>query len=86
MRSGPKLKGKVEAPGGHRSANHRSMENVGNPQMRGKAESATQGRTRNHPSVAPIPKPKIGAPVPNSFYANSRTDVHPKFNTKKKHD
>ena len=87
MRTGPKLKGKAEAPGGHRTANHRSMGNVAGVEMRGKAEAPTQGRTRNHPVVAPIPKPKVGTPVPNSFYANSRTDVHPKFaKAGRKHD
>lgn len=84
MRTGPKMKGRqVAAPGGSRSGN-----NTGTlePRMKGKAVSPTQGRTRNHPKVAPIPKAEIGKGVPNSFYANSRTDVHPKFNTKKKHD
>lgn len=84
MRSGPKMKGRATvAPGGSRSGNNTGSLGV---QMKGKAVAPTQGRTRNHPKVAPIPKAQIGKGVPDSFYANSRTDVHPKFNTSKKHD
>lgn len=84
MRTGPKLKGRqIQPPGGGRTANHPDVASV---KLRGKAEAPTQGRTRNHPSVAPIPKTNIGKALPNSFYANSRTAVHPKFDTKGKHD
>jgi hypothetical protein len=48
--------------------------------QKGKAVAPTQGRTRNNPSVAPIQKPKIGSPVANSAWANSRTPVHSNFN------
>lgn len=74
---------KATAPGGSRSGNNTGS---AEPQLRGKAVAATQGRTRNHPNVAPIPKPQVGTPVPNSYFANSRSAVHPKFDTKKKHD
>jgi hypothetical protein len=84
MKSGSQLKGRqVEAPHGKRSLNQPDVLPV---RMRGKAEAPTQGRTRNHPNVAPVPKAEIGKALPNSFYANSRTPVHKKFDTKGKHD
>ena len=69
MRTGPKLKGKVEAPGGHRT---RNMPDVSTQQQRGKAVTPTQGRTRNHPSVAPVPKTNIGGSTARTYFANSR--------------
>lgn len=83
MRTGSVLKGKAVAPTQGRTRNH---PDVSTQKLRGLAEAPTQGRTRNHPSVAPIPKNKPGNPVPNSYFANSRTAVHPKFDTKRKHD
>lgn len=86
MRSGPKLKGhQHEAPHGHRSLN---QPDVSTQKLRGRAEAPTQGRTRNQPSTTAGSgmRAKVGTPTPNSYFANSRTDVHPKFNTKGKHD
>jgi hypothetical protein len=84
MRTGSHLKGRqVEAPHGKRSLNQPEIAPV---RMRGMATTPTQGRTRNHPNVAPVPKAEIGKALPNSFYANSREAVHPKFDTSKKHD
>jgi len=84
MRTGPRMKGRqVAAPGGKRSGNNTGS---AEPRLRGKAVAPTQGRTRNHPNTAPIPKENIGGVLPNTFYANSRTPVHPNFDTSKKHD
>jgi hypothetical protein len=86
MRTGPKLKGRQNpAPGGVRSLN---QPDVSTQKLRGMAVPPTQGRTRNHPNTTSGSAMRIkpGSPVPNSFYANSRSDVHPKFNTKRKHD
>jgi hypothetical protein len=56
--------------------------------QRGKAVAPTQGISRNQPntSTATGKNAKIGAGVANSAWANSRTPVHPAFDTKKKHD
>lgn len=89
MRTGPKLKGRqIEAPGGSRSGNHRDMSNVLQPKQRSKAEAPTQGRTRNQPNTTGGSgmRANVGAPIPNSYFANSRTPVHKKFDTKGKHD
>lgn len=87
MRTGPKLKGRqVEPPHGKRSANQPEVLGV---RMRGKAEAPTQGITRNHPntSTSTGKHAEIGKALPNSFYANSRSDVHPKFaRAGRKHD
>lgn len=86
MRTGSKLKGRQNpAPGGVRSLNQPV---VLEPRQRSKAVAPTQGRTRNHPNTTSgsAMKVKIGGVLPNSFYANSRTPVHPKFDTKRKHD
>jgi len=56
------------------------------PKQKGKAVSPTQGRTRNNPSVAPTPKANSGGGTAGTYFGNSRTPVHPRFNTKKKHD
>lgn len=88
MRTGPKLKGRqVEPPHGKRSLNQ--PENVLPVKMRGKAEAPTQGITRNHPntSTATGKHQNPGTPVPNSYFANSRTEVHHKFaKAGRKHD
>jgi len=89
MKTGPVLKGRQQAaPGGDRSGNHRSMTNVAHVQTKGKAVSPTQGITRNHPntSTSTGKNAKIGVGVANTAWANSRGEVHPKFNTSKKHD
>lgn len=51
------------------------------PQQKGKATAPTQGRTRNQPSSYQFVQKGVGP-----RYANSRTPVHPKLNTSKKHD
>lgn len=87
MRTGPKLKGKHQpAPGGHRSGNNESMGSA--QKLRGLAVPATQGRTRNQPNTSSGSglRVKVGSPVANSAWANTRTAVHPKFDTKGKHD
>jgi hypothetical protein len=89
MKSGPKLKGTQQAaPGGDRSGNHRSMTNVAPVKMKGKAVAPTQGVTRNHPntSTSTGKRAEIGKPLANSYFANSRSAVHPAFDTKGKHD
>ncbi len=50
------------------------------PKQKGKAVSPTQGRTRNQPVTNFVQKGRGG------YFSNSRTPVHPKFNTKGKHD
>lgn len=86
MKSGPKLKGRQqESPGGKRSGN-----NTGTlePKLKGKAVAPTQGITRNQPntSTATGKRAEIGKGTPNSYFANSRSAVHPSFDTSKKHD
>jgi hypothetical protein len=51
------------------------------PQQKGKAVAPTQGRTRNQPATSHFVQKGGGA-----RYANTRTPVNPKFDTKKKHD
>ena len=76
MKGGPQLKRKAVAPTQGRTRNQPSTAPV---VQRGKAVSPTQGRTRNHPATAPTPKKEIGKGLSNSYFANSRTPVHPKF-------
>jgi hypothetical protein len=78
-----KMKGKAVSPTQGRSRNQPEVLQV---QQKGKAVAPTQGRTRNRPATAPIPKTNIGKGIAHTFYANSRTPVHPKFDTKRKHD
>lgn len=85
MRTGPKLKGKAVAA---TQGMTRNQPDTLRPQLRSKAVAPTQGISRNHPNTATSTgkHAKIGVGVPNSAWANSRTPVHPKFDTKKKHD
>ena len=80
MKSGPKLKGRqVPPPHGKRSANQPEVLKV---QMKGKAVSPTQGITRNHPntSTSTGKRAEIGKGKPDTYFANSRSAVHPNFN------
>ena len=86
MKSGPKMKGRQQAsPGGGRSANNTGTLEV---KTKGKAVAPTQGVTRNHPntSTSTGKRAMIGKGVPNSYFANSRGEVHSGFSVKGKHD
>lgn len=86
MKTGPQLKGRqVPPPHGKRSANQPEVLPV---KMRGRAEAPTQGRTRNQPNTTAGSgmRAKIGGVTPDTYFANSRSNVHPKFDTKGKHD
>ena len=77
MRTGSVLKGKAVA-----ATQGKSRNNTGSARVvtKGAAPHVGGKRTKNHPNVAPTPKAKIGKGVPNSYFANSRSDVHPAFN------
>jgi hypothetical protein len=83
MKTGPKLKGKAVPATQGKSRNQPEHLKV---QTKGAMPTVGGTRTKNHPNVSPSPRAEIGKGVPNSYYANSRSDVHPAFNTSKKHD
>ena len=72
-------RGKTVEPVAPTQCRSRNMPVVSTQVQRGKAVSPTQGRTRNHPATAPTPKKEIGKALPNSYFGNSRTPIHPKF-------